>query len=124
MFYGTMGVLTSVATHHPNLDFAAICRGYADGWSADEIHALGESLVPHAQRVAEQVTAQWVMEARHSSVAEDVRRDDVVQPVEGVETGVEASVIPPPTEPNVVPTESELPPSLSIVPTVDDAGRP
>ena len=57
MFYGTTGVLTSVATHHPNLDFAAICRGYADGWSADEIHALGESLVPHAQRVAEQVTA-------------------------------------------------------------------
>ena len=31
MFYGTLGVLTSVATHHPDLDFAAICRGYADG---------------------------------------------------------------------------------------------
>ena len=48
MFYGTSGVLTSVATHYPNLDFVAICRGYADGWSTDEIHALGESLVPHA----------------------------------------------------------------------------
>jgi len=48
MFYGTSGVLTSVATHHPDLDFAAICRGYPDGWSVDEIHALGESLVPHA----------------------------------------------------------------------------
>jgi len=48
MFYGTSGVLTSVATHHPDLDFAAICRGYADGWSADEIHALGESMVPYA----------------------------------------------------------------------------
>ena len=31
MFYGTSGVLTSVATHHPDLDFAAIYRGYADG---------------------------------------------------------------------------------------------
>ena len=57
MFYGTMGVLTSVATHHPNLDFMAICRGYTDRWSADEILTLGESLVPHAQMVAEQVTA-------------------------------------------------------------------
>ena len=57
MFYGTMGVLTSVATHHPDLDFMAICRGYVDGWSADKIHTLGESLVPHAQMVAEQVTA-------------------------------------------------------------------
>jgi len=48
MFYGTSGVLTSVATHYPDLDFVSICRGYADGWSTDEIHALGESLVPHA----------------------------------------------------------------------------
>ena len=31
MFYGTSGVLTSVVTHHPDLDFATICRGYADG---------------------------------------------------------------------------------------------
>jgi len=57
MFYRTSGVLTSVTTHHPNLDFMAIYRGYTDGWSADEIHALGESLVPHAQMVAGQVTA-------------------------------------------------------------------
>ena len=57
MFYGTSGVLTSVVTHFPDLDFTAIYRGYADGWSADKIHALGESLVPHAQMVAEQVTA-------------------------------------------------------------------
>ena len=48
MFYGTSGVLTSVATHHPNLDFVAIYRGYVDGWSADKSHALGESLVPYA----------------------------------------------------------------------------
>ena len=48
MFYRMTGVLTLVVTHYPDLDFATICRGYADGWSADEIHALGESLVPHA----------------------------------------------------------------------------
>ena len=53
MFYGMMGVLTSVVTHHPDLDFTAIYRGYADRWSVDEIHVLGESLVPHAQMVAE-----------------------------------------------------------------------
>ena len=56
MFYGMLGVLTSVVTHHLDLDFAAIYRGYTDGWSADAIHALGESLVPYTQMVAEQVS--------------------------------------------------------------------
>ena len=56
MFFGTSEVLTSVVTHHPDLVFMTIYRGYTDGWSANEIHALGESLVPHAQMVAEQVT--------------------------------------------------------------------
>ena len=73
MFYGTMGVITSVATHHPDLDFIAIYRGYANGWSVDEIHALGESLVPYAQMVTEQVSAQWVMEAHRLSMAKDPR---------------------------------------------------
>ena len=63
MFYRTLAVLTSVATHHPNLDFDTICSGYADGWSPDAIHALEESLLPCAQMVAEQVSAQWVMDA-------------------------------------------------------------
>ena len=106
-FYETTWVLTSVVTHHPDLDFTTICRGYADGWSADEIHALGDSLVPYAQMVAEQVTAQWMMEARRSSVAKNMHREDVIQPVEGVETGLEASVVLPPIELNVVPTGSE-----------------
>ena len=73
MFYGTSGVLTSVATHHPDLDFTAIYRGHTDGWSADAIHALGESLVPYAQMVVEQVSAQWVTDARRLSVAKGVR---------------------------------------------------
>ena len=56
MFYKTSGVLTLVVMHHPDLDFTAICGGYVDGWSMDAIHALGESLVPDAQMVAEQVS--------------------------------------------------------------------
>jgi len=72
MFYRTSRVLTSVVTHHLDLDFTAICSGYADGWSLNAIHALGESLLPHAQLVAEQISAQWVMEARRASVAEGV----------------------------------------------------
>ena len=74
--------------------------------------------------VAEQVTAQWVMEACRSTVAEDVHWEDVVQPVEGVETGLEASVVLPPTEPYVVPTESELPSSSSTVPSGDATRGP
>ena len=66
------------------------------------------------------------MEARRLSVAEDVHREDVVQPMVGVETGSEASIVLPPTEPNVVLTESELPSSLLsllTVPIADAAGR-
>ena len=56
MFYETSGVLTSVAMYHLNLDFAAICSGYADGLSTEDIQSLGESLLPHARLVAEQVS--------------------------------------------------------------------
>ena len=70
MFYRTSAVLTSVATHHPDLYFTAICSGYANDWSPDAIHALRESLLPCAQMVAEQVSAQWVMEARHANAVE------------------------------------------------------
>ena len=37
LFYGASGVLTSVATYHPNLDFTTICSGYADGLSTEDI---------------------------------------------------------------------------------------
>ena len=74
--------------------------------------------------VAEQVTAQWVMEAHRSSMAEDMHQEDVIQPMVGVETGSEVSIVLPPTEPNIILTRSELPSSLSTVPTVDAAGRP
>ena len=31
LFYGALGVLTSVAMYHLDLDFATICNRYADG---------------------------------------------------------------------------------------------
>ena len=57
-----------------------------------------------------------MMEARRLSVAEDVRREDVVQPVEGVETESEASV--------VVPTTTEMPSSSPIASSTDAVGGP
>ena len=78
MFYWTSGVLTSVATHHPDLDFTAICSGYADGWSLEAMHALRESLLPHAQLVAEQVSTQWVMDAHRTNVAEGTCDEDAI----------------------------------------------
>jgi len=66
-----------VALHHPDLDFAAIYSGYTDGWSPDTIHALRESFLPCTQMVAEQVSMQWVMEARRVSMVEGTRQEDV-----------------------------------------------
>ena len=80
--------------------------------------------MPHTQMVAEQVITQWVMEARHSSMAEDMSQEDVVQPMVGVETRSQVSVVLPLIEPNVVPTENELPSSLPTIPTANDDGRP
>ena len=37
LFYGASAVLTVVATYHPNLDFATICDGYAEGLSMEDI---------------------------------------------------------------------------------------
>ena len=56
------------------------------------------------------------------TMAIDVRREVVVQPMEVAETGSEASVVPPPTEPNIVPTVAELPSSSSIASSADAAG--
>ena len=95
-------MLTSVATHHLDLDSTDICSGYANSWSPNAIHALGEGLLPHAQLVAEQVSVQWVMEAHRASVAEGARQEDATQPADGVDFGSEVNVIPPSTKPNVV----------------------
>ena len=41
------------------------------------------------------------MDARHADMAKGVRQEDVTQPMDGMEPGLEADVAPPPTEPNV-----------------------
>ena len=64
------------------------------------------------------------MEARHSSVDEDVRQEDVVQLVEEVETGSEASIVLALIEPNVVSTGSELASSSPAMPSANAAGGP
>ena len=72
--------------------------------------------------VAEQVSTQWVMDARRVSVAEGARQEDVPQSTDGVEAGPKANVVPPPTEPNVAPSESEQPLSSPVAPSADAAG--
>ena len=70
-------MLTSVVTHHPNLDFATIYSGYADGLSTEDIQSIKESLLPHARSVAEQVSAQWVMDVRREDMARSMCGEDV-----------------------------------------------
>ena len=77
LFYGASGVLTLVAMHHPNLDFTAICSGYAEGLSMEDIQSIGEGLLPHARSVAEQVSAQWVMDVRCEDMARSMRGEDI-----------------------------------------------
>jgi len=69
-------VLTSVVMHHPNLDFATICSGYAEGLSMEDIQSIGESLLPHARSVVEQVSAQWVMDVHHEDMARSMHGED------------------------------------------------
>ena len=53
LFYGASGVLTSVATHHPSLDFDTIYCGYAEGLSTEDIQSIRVSLLPHTRSVSE-----------------------------------------------------------------------
>ena len=110
-----------VATYHPNLDFATICSGYADGLSTEDIQTLRESLLPHARLVAEQVSTQWVMDVHREDMARSVRWEDVAQPADGTEPGSEVDIAPALTEPNVVPPGSEQPVPSPAVPTADAA---
>lgn len=67
---------------------------------------------------------QWLIKAHRSTMTAYVCREDVVQPTEAAEVGSEASVVPPPTEPNVILTVAELPSSLSIASSADAAAGP
>ena len=67
-------------------------------------------------------------------MAADMRWEDVVQPTEAVKARLEASVVPPPTEPNVILTAAELsaivlttielPLSSLTIPSANAAGGP
>ena len=75
-----------------------------------------------------------MMEARCSTMVVGVRQEDIVQPMEVVETRSEVSIDMPPTEPNIVPTvaepsaivptSTELPLSSPIAPSTDAARGP
>ena len=65
-----------MATYHPDLNFAAIYR-HANGWCTEDIQLFGESLLPHAKLVAEQVSTQWVMDAHRADMVGSVRQEDV-----------------------------------------------
>ena len=84
---------------------------------------IGEGLLPHIRSVAEQVSTQWVMDARCEDMAGSVRRGDVAQPVDGTEPGSEVDIAPAPIEPNVVPSGSEQP-EPSPVALIADAAKP
>ena len=66
-----------MATYHLDLDFATIYSGYADGCSMEDIQSLGESLLPHAKLLAEQVSTQWVMDACREDMAKSMHQEDV-----------------------------------------------
>ena len=85
---------------------------------------LGESLLPHARLVAEQVSVQWVMDVCREYMARSVRQEDVAQPADGAEPGSEVDIAPPSIEPNVVQPGSEQPVPSSVAPTADAAGQP
>ena len=121
LFYGASGVLTSVATYHPNLDFATICSGYADGLSTEDIQTLEESLLPHTRLVAEQVSTQWVMDVHREDMARSMHGEDIAQPTDGMEprSGVDVALAS--TKPIVVPPRSELSVPSPVTPTADAA---
>ena len=113
-----------MVTYHLELDFATICSGYVDGLSTKGIQSLGESLLSHAKLVAEKVSTQWVMDARRADLANGMRQEDVAHPTNRVELGLEMNVAPLPTEPIVVPPESEQPMPLPVALIADVTGEP
>ena len=123
LFYGVSGVLTSVATHHPNLDFDAIYSGYAEGLSMEDIQSIGESLLPHARSVSEQVSAEWVMDVRRQDMARSMRGENASELADSTEPGSGGNVASALIKPNVVSPGSEQPTSLLVV-SPADAARP
>ena len=115
-------MLTSVATHHPNLDFATICSGYAEGLSMEDIQSIGESLLPHARSVLEQVSTEWVMDVRRQDMARSMRGENASEPTDSPEPGLGGNVASASIELNVVPPGSEQSAPLLVAPPIDAAG--
>lgn len=88
----------------------------------EDIQSIGEGLLPHARSVAEQVSAQWVMDVRREDMARSMRGEDAAQPTDGAEPGLEVNVAPVSAEPNVVPLGSEQPAPSSVARTADAVG--
>ena len=115
-------MLTSVATYHPNLDFATIYSGYAEGLSMEDVQSIRESLLPHVRSVANQVSAEWVMDVRHQDMARSMRGEDTSKPADSTEPGLGGNVASALIEPNVVlPGSEQLVPS-SVTSSADAAG--
>ena len=81
-------------------------------------------MLPHTRLVVEQVSVQWVMDAHRADLADGVRQDDVAHPADGVEPRSEMNVAPLPTEPNVIPPESEQLVPLPVALIADVTGEP
>ena len=122
LFYGASAVLTSVATHHPNLDFAAICSGYAEGLSMEDIQSIGVSLLLHARLVSEQVSTEWVMDVHRQDMARSMRGENASEPADSLEPGSGGNVASALIEPNIVLLESEQPAPSSVAPSADATG--
>ena len=122
LFYGASGVLTSVAMHQPNLDFDAICSGYAKGLSMEDIQSIGVSLLPHVRSVSEQVSAEWVMDVHCQDMAQSMRGEDASEPIDSTEPGSGGNVASALIEPNVMLPGSEQPAPSSVAPSADVAG--
>ena len=85
----------------------------------EDIQSIGEGLLPHARSVADQVSAQWVMDVRREDMARSMRGEGTAQPTDGVEPGSEVDIAPASTELNVVPLVSEQPAPSPVAPTAD-----
>ena len=81
-------------------------------------------MLPHTRLVAEQVSAQLVMDAYHEDMTESMHRGDVAPPADGMEPGSEVDIAPASTEPNVVLSGSEQPAPSPVAPTADAVEPP
>ena len=64
------------------------------------------------------------MDARRANTTEGAHQEHIAQTADGVETGSEANIAPPPSEPSVIQLENEQPLSSPVAPSADAAGQP